>query len=183
MKEDAYIFAVFSWPFLITNLLSSEPLNFPYVEVMEKLLSIDLVACSIKAIASDDGRIIHRWFSTSRYVSDLFYYFIIPFRDHRSFMSEPLAQRAVTHAISSLENSLVHFLRQPPFLWSWGVTDAFGAFVGWCRGKEEGTWAIDNNSQVVKALRRLREEHPLDISDLIKRTKLFPYVRGFLGAL
>jgi hypothetical protein len=178
MKGDADIFAVTRWPRLVGKLLSSEPLNFPYVDVMEKLLSIDLIACSIKAITSYDVDIIYRSF----YVGDLYGSFIRPFRNHRSFMSEPLAQRAVTHAVSSLENSLVHFLRQSPSEWPSQFAYSFAEFAGCCRGTEEGTWTIDNNHQVVKALRKLREEHPQYISDLIRRIGSWDFVGEFLCA-
>jgi hypothetical protein len=167
MKGDACIFAVMVWPRLVMNLLSSEPLNFPYVDVMEKLLSIDLAACSIKAIASHNRRIIHPLLHNAQYVIGLYYSFILPFRAHRSFVSEPLAQRAVTHAVSSLESSLVHFLRQPLMKWSFSFGYAFTEFAIMCMGNGEGTWTIDINNQVVKALRKLREEHPRHISCLI----------------
>jgi hypothetical protein len=180
MKGDAYIFAVLVWPILVGNLLYSEPLNYPYVEVMEKLLSIDLVACSIKAIANGDTT-IHQWPFASRYVSDLYRSFIEPFRNHCSFMSEPLAQRAVTHAVFSLENSLVHFLCQSPFEWPSDLQIEFSNFANYCRGKEEGTWTIDNNNQVVKALRKLWEEHPQHISALMRsaRFNLVEFLRAF----
>jgi hypothetical protein len=181
MKGDAYIFAVMTWPYLVASLLSSEPLNFPYVDVMEKLLFIDLMACSIRAMACDDGHILYHAPYSDHY--DMYFYpFIRPFRNHHSFVSEPLAQRAVTHAESSMENSLVHFLRQSPFEWPLGFTGAFIAFVEACGGKEEGTWTIDNNNQVVKALRKLREEHPQHISDLIRRSRPFTDVEEFLRA-
>jgi hypothetical protein len=167
MKGDADIFAVVAWPDLVGNLLCSEPLNFPYVDVMEKLLSIDLVACSIKAITSDDG-IMHRLSDDSPYVSNLYHSFIRPFQNHRSFMSEPLAQRVVTHAESSFEYTLVDFLLQSPFEWPSGFGSIFIQFVDVCRGNPEGTWTIDNNNQVVKALRRLWEEHPQHISEIMR---------------
>jgi hypothetical protein len=99
-------------------------------------------------------------------------------------MSEPLAQRAVTHAFSSLKNSLVHFLRQSPLTWPFRFPYAFAEFARCCRGKEQGTWTIDNNNQVVKALRQLREEQPQHISDLIRRAEsfIFTSVKKFLCA-
>jgi hypothetical protein len=182
MKGDAYIFAVIAWPDLVGNLLSSEPLHFPYVEVMEKLLSIDLVACSIKAINSDDGRIMYQFPFYSQYAGGLYNSFIRLFRNPCSFMSEPLAQRAVTHAESSLENSLVHFLRQSPLKWHSGFPYAFAMFAEWWREEEEAMWTIDNNYPVVKALRKLQEEHPQHISDLISRSGSSIFVIEFLRA-
>jgi hypothetical protein len=183
MKGDAYLFAVMMWPDLVMNLLSSEPLNFPYVDVMEKLLSIDLVACSIKAITDGEGSLIYPLEYGSRYVDGLYHSFIQPFRNHRSFMSEPLAQRAVTHVVSSLENSVLHFLRRSPIGWGSNFAYAFVSFAAWFRGKGEGTWTIDNNHQVVKALRKLREEHLHHISYLIRFSDpFFDDVEEFLRA-
>jgi hypothetical protein len=125
ITDDHDQFAVWMWQFFFDTLSSNFRFGIQllthaqYLEVMEKLLSVDLLACKIQRLASRG------------LFEDTFAMFGPPIpavylRGHRNlivpelsldiFESDPLVQQAVDHVVSSHEACLVHFLDQPPDL-------------------------------------------------------------------
>ncbi|RXW20840.1 hypothetical protein EST38_g5023 [Candolleomyces aberdarensis] len=100
---DHYRFAVRVWPILFYVATSELP-HAEYLETMRKLLSIDLLACSIKALvlqnsiddlASCESLII----DTSPAYKSGHFNLLVRGSSLRIFKSEPLIQQAVTHLI------------------------------------------------------------------------------------
>jgi hypothetical protein len=162
--EDYFRFALRNWPLLFDDIWVWTPNEAEYLEFMKKLLSIDLLACTIKAHAAQEstGDIFSfRFPHIGTYKSGQFNV-IVPQSTRHVFESEPLVQQAVTHVLSSVEASLVHFLAHAPDVWPPRFDDAVFRFMYDIdrRSKEGDTSTADNSNQVLRALRLVNQEHP-----------------------
>ncbi|RXW14846.1 hypothetical protein EST38_g11009 [Candolleomyces aberdarensis] len=110
--EDHYRFAIRMWPFFFDYMEDFQLPHAEYLEIVNKLLSIDLQACSIKAhlIQRFIGDIVRFVFPPSSAYESGDFNLLVPRSAPHIFESEPLIQRAVTHVVSSLEAGLVYFL-------------------------------------------------------------------------
>ncbi|RXW21775.1 hypothetical protein EST38_g4079 [Candolleomyces aberdarensis] len=154
-EEDCHRFAVRMWPWLNEEIRVFESPDTRYMELFEKLLSIDLLACSIDAHAAQgsiDDLTLLDFPPTSVYRSGCFN-LIVPRSALHIYESKSLIQRAVAHVVSSYEASLVSFLNQTPDFWPNGLDIAIVRFL---TAHEHGT--VYERNQVVHALRTLNQE-------------------------
>ncbi|KAJ2936326.1 hypothetical protein H1R20_g765, partial [Candolleomyces eurysporus] len=160
--EDHGRFALTMWPVLFLGMKKFERPPAQYADFLKRLLSIDLLACSIKAHVYGDSTdpILHGGYPVHMgYMNDSFNPVAPADCD---FESEPLIRQTVDHVVSSLEASLVFFLSQTPDVWPKRLDFSFWAFFKIHERHSFlcNTKTLDERNQVVRALKTLEREHP-----------------------
>ncbi|KAJ2918741.1 hypothetical protein MD484_g1643, partial [Candolleomyces efflorescens] len=163
--DDHSQFALRNWALLFDDIWVWTSHESEYLQFMEKLLSIDLLACAIRAHNAQDLRndmFSFRFPHIGAYKTGRLNV-IVPQSTRHVFGDEPLVQIAVAHVRSAVEGSLVHFLSKPPELWPSRFDDAVFRFIYDIdrRSKEERYGSTgESDNQVLCALRGLNKHHP-----------------------
>jgi hypothetical protein len=147
-------------------------LELEWLEMCQRLLSIDLVACFVVAFTPDFEVATKRYFF-STITKNGPEHFLIPYRGDDIYHSEPLAQQAVLHVATSFTAAILHLLK-PAHLDGGGCSKIFVAAV-WSHlhdilkiwgTKPHDVWSHD---AVVLALKTLLRESPADFVSLRQR--------------
>jgi hypothetical protein len=178
-------YAVVHWPWLwwdwCSELMpaignSHQPGAIPpeWLEMCQRVLSVDLVACFVLAFTPSSWLIEEAFYFPDGVAKNGPEHFLIAGLGNVTYHSEPLAQQAVWHATTSFTAAILHLLKPAHIVgggWSAIFADALHSYldevVDIYKEEPECDWSHD---AVVLALKTLRRESPTDFASLQQTT-------------
>jgi hypothetical protein len=182
--DELYVrYAVVNWAWLwywcshevlaISN--SRQPRAIPpeWLEMCQRLLSIDLVACFVLAF-TPGPKVADKQFFPLYIAKNGPKHFLIEALSDDIYPSEPIAQQAVLHVATSFTSAILHLLK-PVHLdgggWSETFAEAVLRYLGavlniWGKDLDNDEWSHD---AIVLALKTLLHESPVDFVSLRQR--------------